>query len=66
MPYYNAKIKIATDGPKGQVKWETETYLVDAVSITHAEQQIHEDFESAGVEFEVKSVSESKISKIIK
>jgi hypothetical protein len=65
MSYYNAKVKIATDGPKGQLKWQTESYLIDAVSITHAEQKINEDFESAGVEFEVKSVSESRIVKII-
>jgi hypothetical protein len=64
MNYYVSKVKIATDTPKG-VKWVTETYLVNAVSVTHAEQLINEDFKNSGVEFDVKSVSNSKICKII-
>jgi hypothetical protein len=64
MNYYVSKVKIATDTPKG-VKWVTETYLVNAVSVTHAEQLINEDFKDSGVEFDVKSVSNSKICKII-
>jgi hypothetical protein len=64
MNYYVSKVKIATDTPKG-VKWVTETYLVNAVSVTHAEQLINEDFQNSNVEFDVKSVSNSKICKII-
>ena len=64
MNYYVSKVKIATDTPKG-VKWVTDTYLVNAVSVTHAEQLINEDFKNSGVEFDVKSVSNSKICKII-
>lgn len=64
MSYYVAKVKIATDTPKG-IKWVSETYLVDAVSVTHAEQLINEDFQNSVIEFEVKSVSNSKICKII-
>ena len=62
--YYVSKVKIAIDTPKG-VKWNTETYLVNAVSVTHAEQLGHEDFKDAGLEFEVKSVSASQICKVI-
>ena len=62
--YYTSKVKIATDTPKG-VKWTTETYLVNAVSVTHAEQLVQEDFADSGLEFEVKSVSASRICKII-
>ena len=36
-------------------KWQSETYLVDAVSVTHAEELVTKDFEGAGLEFEVKS-----------
>lgn len=64
MSYYVAKVKIAQDTPKG-VKWVTETYLVDAVSVTHAEQLVNKDFEGYMGEFEVKSVSNSKICKVI-
>ncbi len=62
--YYTSKVKVATDTPKG-VKWQTETYLVNAVSVTHAEKLVHEDFKEGGVEFEVKSVSASQICKVI-
>jgi hypothetical protein len=64
MAYYVSKVKIATDTPKG-VKWQSETYLVDAVSVTHAEELVTKDFEGAGLEFEVKSVSKSQICKVI-
>ena len=64
MNYYVAKVKIAQDTPKG-VKWTTESYLVNAVSVTHAEQLVNEDFSGYMGEFEVKSVSNTKICKVI-
>ena len=64
MSYYIAKVKIATDTPKG-IKWATDTYLVNAVSVTHAEELIHEDFIGSGIQFEVKSVSSTRILKVI-
>ena len=45
MPFYVAKVKVATDTPKG-VKWVSESYLVDAVSVTHAEAKVNEDFKN--------------------
>jgi len=65
MPYYISKVRLATDGPKGSIKWITETYLVNAVSITHAESLVNEDFKDQGNEFEVKSVAEASIVKVI-
>ena len=65
MSYYVAKVKVASDTPKG-VKYVSESYLVDAVSVTHAEVLINKDFEPSGVDFEVKSVSETRICKVIK
>ena len=56
MAYYIAKVKVATDTPKG-IKWQSETYLVDALTVTHAESIVNEDFKDSGVEFEVKSIS---------
>lgn len=64
MSYYVAKVKIATDTPKG-VKWITDTYLVNAVSVTHAESLVNEDFKDTGSDFEVKSVSDTRICKVI-
>ena len=64
MAYYVSKVKIATDTPKG-VKWQSETYLVDATSVTHAESLVVGDFKDSGIDFEVKSVSKSQICKVI-
>ena len=64
MGYYVSRVKIATDTPKG-VKWLSESYLVNAVSVGHAEQLVHEDFKDTGTEFEVKSISASSICQVI-
>jgi hypothetical protein len=64
MSYYIAKVKVATDTPKG-VKKVNETYLVNAATVTHAEALINKDFQDSGVDFEVKSVTASQICKII-
>jgi len=65
MPYYQAKVKFASDGPRGTVKWTREQYLINAVSITHAETLINEEFSDAIVEFEVAGISQSQIVKVI-
>lgn len=65
MSYYISKVRLATDGPKGSIKWITERYLVNAVSITHAESLVNEDLKDLGNNFEVKSVAEASIIKVI-
>jgi hypothetical protein len=56
----------AIDTPKGvKEKKITETYLVEALSVTEAEAKVIEDFKGYTMDFEVKSVSASKIIKII-
>lgn len=65
MSYYNVTVKIATENPKGGIKWMSENYLVDAVSITDAETIVHTDFNQSGLQFEVKSASISKIVKVL-
>ena len=64
MGYYTAKVSIAIDTPKG-VKRQTEMYLIDALSVTHAEAMVTKDFEGSGIDFEVKAVNNSKIIKVI-
>jgi hypothetical protein len=64
MSYYLAKVKVATDTPKG-VKWQTESYLVNAATVTHAEALINEEFQQGGVDFDVKSISSSSIIKVV-
>ena len=68
MSYYMAKVQVvdAIDTPKGvKEKKITETYLVEALSVTEAEAKVIEDFKGYTMDFEVKSVSASKIIKII-
>jgi hypothetical protein len=68
MSYYTAKVQLvdSVDTPKGpKEKRITETYLVEALSVTEAEAKVIEDFKGYTFDFEVKSVSSSKIIKII-
>ncbi len=68
MSYYNAKVQLieSIDTPKGiKEKKFTENYLVEALSVTEAESKVIEDFKGVTFDFEVKSVTASKILKII-
>ena len=68
MAYYTARVQWVdvVDTPKGQKeKKVTETYLIDAMSVTEAEAKVVKDFEGYSFDFEVKGVSQSKIVKII-
>jgi hypothetical protein len=68
MSYYVAKIQLQdeVDTPKGpKIKKITETYLVEALSVTEAEAKVIEDFKGYTFDFEVKSVTASKIIKIL-
>jgi hypothetical protein len=65
MKYYKAKVKVITQDDKGRQKKNVEEYLVHAVSVTDAETKVHEEFKNDSVEFEVTSVLETKIIKVI-
>ena len=68
MGYYVAKVQLIDkiDTPKGKKeKRVTETYLVEALSVTEAEAKVVQDFKGVMFDFEVKSVTSSKIIKII-
>jgi hypothetical protein len=68
MSYYQAKVRLMTEieTPKGsKEKAVTETYLVEAMSVTEAEAKVVKDFQGTNLDFEVKAVTESKIIKII-
>ena len=68
MSYYTAKIQLTdeVDTPKGvKIKKITETYLVEALSVTEAEAKVVKDFTGYAFDFEVKSVTASKIFKIL-
>ena len=59
--YYSVRVQIEFENDKGAVKKKTETYLVKAESVTDAEAIVHEKFKNYKLEFEVKSVSASRI-----
>lgn len=68
MSYYVTKVQIIDeiDTPRGvKSKKITESYLVEAMSVTEAEAKVIKDFEGYSVPFEVKGITQSKIIKII-
>ena len=65
MKYYKAKVKVITQDDKGRQKKNVEEYLVNAVSVTDVETKVHEEFKNDSVEFEVTSVLETRIIKVI-
>lgn len=59
--YYTAKVEINFEDDKGRPKKKTETYLVQAESVTDAEAIVHEQFANSKLDFEVKGVNHSRI-----
>jgi len=59
--YYTARVQMEFQTDKGHVKKKTETYLVKALSVTEAEAIVNDKFKNSTFEFEVKSVSASRI-----
>lgn len=59
--YYTATVKMQFETDKGHVKKKSETYLVNAESVTDAEAIVNDKFKDYKFDFEVKSVSQSRI-----
>jgi hypothetical protein len=64
MNWYSTKVKVTVDNGK-TTKKETEQYLVNAVSVTDAEVKINGLFKNSNLEFEVASVTATKIVDVI-
>lgn len=67
MSYFQVNVSIVDINDKGKQTKVTEQYLVDAVSVTDAEVKITKMYEDEGgsVDFQVKSVKETKIIQVI-
>jgi hypothetical protein len=67
MSYFQATVEILDMSEKGKQSRNRELYLVDAVSVTDAEVKVTKMFEDEGsqVDFQVKSVRETKILQVI-
>lgn len=63
--YYKAKVREKIEDEKGKIKKSTAEYLVDAVSVTDVEVQVTQEYQGANFEWELLSVSETKIVKIL-
>lgn len=59
--YYIARVQLEFETDKGGLKKKSETYLVKAESVTDAEAIVNDKFKDYTFEFEVKSVSQSRI-----
>jgi hypothetical protein len=64
--FYTAKTVREVEQPNGKIKKVSETYLVEAVSVTDAEAKLYKHLENEPFDWAVKSVSETKILEVIK
>ena len=64
--FFTVKAVFQVEDAKGKIKKQTETYLVDAMSVTEAEANLVEYLTDRGEnDFEVKSASKSNIISVI-
>ena len=64
--YYVTRVQVQhTDPNSGRVKKITEQYLVDALSVTDAEAIVNAEFDNQNMDFEVKSVTASRIISVL-
>ncbi len=64
--FYEVKVSVKTETDGGKIKKVTETYLVNAIGVVDAEAIITKDFEGDALEWEVSSVRETKILKVLR
>ena len=65
MAYFIATVKVKTENERGRITSNNEVYCVEAETVTEAEAKVVKEFEGQNIEYQVKSVKESKIIKIL-
>ena len=65
MAYYLAKVEVRMENDRGRIQKIRELYCVEAESVTEAEAKVVKEFEGYSMGYQVKSVKESKIIKIL-
>ena len=65
MAYYISTVKVKDENERGRITNTNETYCVEAESVTEAEAKVVKEFEGYSMGYQVKSVKESKIIKIL-
>ena len=65
MAYYIATVKVQDENERGRVSNTNEIYCVETESVTLAEAKVVKELQGYQIDFQVKSVKESKIIKIL-
>jgi len=65
MNYWLAKVKVDQETARGTIKKITEQFVVDAVNATDAEVKITKEYESYPMEWEIDTLKQMRIIKII-
>ena len=65
MAYFIATVKVKTENERGRLTSNNEIYCVESETCTEAEAKVVKEFEGYSLDYQVKSVKESKIIKIL-
>jgi acetolactate synthase small subunit len=65
MNYWLAKVKVDQETSRGTIKKVTEQFVVDAVNATDAEVKITKEYESYPMDWEIDTLKQMRIIKII-
>ena len=65
MQYYQVKVVTELETEDGKTKKITSAYLVEAMSFTEVESIINAEYRNAPHPFSIKSVTETKIEKVL-
>ncbi len=65
MQYYQVKVVTELESEDGKTKKITNAYLVEAMSFTEVESIINAEYRNAPHPFSIKSVSETRIEKVL-
>ena len=65
MNYWLAKVKVEQETARGTIKKVTEQFVVDAVNATDAEVKITKEYESYPMDWEIDTLKQMRIIKII-
>ena len=63
--YWLAKVKVDQETSRGTIKKITEQFIVEAVNATDAEVKLTKEYESYPMEWEIDTLKQMKIVKII-
>lgn len=63
--YFTVSVKFKRENDKGKVKFATERYLVNSMSVTEAEARVVKFLESCPDDYQISSASESRILEVI-